>query len=359
MTGLLEINGLRTWFHTRAGVARAVDDVSLRLQPGETLALVGESGSGKSVTAYSILRLIEPPGAIEAGEILFNGTNLLTLDHKKMRDVRGNRIAMIFQEPLSAFNPVQSVGAQIAEAIRLHRRASRRAAYARAAWLLEQVGIPSPDQRVHEFPHRLSGGMRQRAMIALALACEPDLLIADEPTTALDVTTQAQILDLLKSLQAQNGMGLLLITHDLGVVAETADRAAVMYAGRVVEEGPVATLFARPLHPYTAGLLASVAIDDLPPGGRLPEISGTAPSLLSMPQGCAFAARCPAVSAASGCLAEKPAFSAMTPQHRVACFSAHPAASPVVVFPRSAEAATESTARPAPRDNGEDRRAVA
>jgi oligopeptide/dipeptide ABC transporter ATP-binding protein len=336
VAALLSIRGLRTWFHTRAGIARAVDDVNLHLQPGETLALAGESGSGKSVTAYSILRLIQPPGRIEAGEIMFNGTNLLTLDDRGIRNVRGNRVAMIFQEPLSAFNPVQKVGAQIVEAIRLHRRVSRRAAYARAVELLAQVGIPSPGARAHEFPHRLSGGMRQRAMIALALACEPDILIADEPTTALDVTTQAQILDLLKSLQARNGMGLLLITHDLGVVAETADRVAVMYAGRVVEEGPVDTLFSRPSHPYTAGLLAAVAIDDVPPGERLPEISGMAPSLLAMPQGCAFAARCPKASAAAGCFTESPVFSSLTLQRHVACFAANPAASPVTVFPRSA-----------------------
>ncbi|MDR2678234.1 MAG: ABC transporter ATP-binding protein [Zoogloeaceae bacterium] len=318
MTELLSIRGLRTWFHTRAGVAHAVNDVSLSIAPGETLALVGESGSGKSVTALSILRLIQEPGRIEAGEILFRGTNLLSMEDRMLRGIRGNRIAMIFQEPLSAFNPVQSVGAQITEAIRLHQRISRRAAFTRAIELLEQVGIPSPDARAHEFPHRLSGGMRQRAMIALALACAPDLLIADEPTTALDVTTQAQILDLLKSLQAENGMGLLLITHDLGVVAETADRAAVLYAGRVVEEGTVDTLFAHPSHPYTTGLLASVAIDGLLPGERLPEIPGTVPSLLAMPQGCTFADRCPLASAA--CFTHTPSFSALEEGHRVACF---------------------------------------
>ncbi|MDR2165074.1 MAG: ABC transporter ATP-binding protein [Zoogloeaceae bacterium] len=340
MTKLLSIRGLRTWFHTRAGVARAVDGVDLEIAPGETLALVGESGSGKSVTALSILRLIQEPGRIVAGEIRFDGMNLLTLDDRRLRAIRGNRIAMIFQEPLSAFNPVQSIGAQIVEAIRLHRRTSRRAAYARAVELLEQVGISSPDIRVHEFPHRLSGGMRQRAMIALALACKPDILIADEPTTALDVTTQAQILDLLKSLQTENGMGLLLITHDLSVVAETADRATIMYAGRVVEEGPVATLFTRPSHPYTAGLLASVAIDDLPPGERLPEIPGTVPSLLAMPQGCAFADRCPKASGAAGCFTKAPEFSAVSPrgEHRVACFLS--AMSPAWRFPVPAERKT-------------------
>jgi oligopeptide/dipeptide ABC transporter ATP-binding protein len=324
VTELLAIKGLRTWFHTRAGIARAVNDVSLRIQPGETVALVGESGCGKSVTAYSILRLISRPGRIEAGEILFKGTNLLKLDDKSIRAIRGNRIAMIFQEPLSAFNPVQTIGTQIVEAIRLHRRTSRHAAERRAVELLAQVGIPSPAERIHEFPHRLSGGMRQRAMIALALSCEPDLLIADEPTTALDVTIQAQILHLLKTLQAENGMGLLLITHDLGVVAETADRATVMYAGRVVEEGPVSTLFTRPAHPYTAGLLAAVSIDDLPPGAHLPEIRGAVPSLLGESAACAFANRCPRATHEAGCFENTPVCAHMTDWHRVACFSPQP-----------------------------------
>jgi oligopeptide/dipeptide ABC transporter ATP-binding protein len=342
MTGLLEVKGLRTWFHTRRGVVRAVNDVNLVIRPGETLALVGESGCGKSVTAYSILRLVNAPGCIEAGSVLFRGTDLLRLDERGIRDVRGNRIAMIFQEPLSAFNPVQTVGAQIVEAIRLHRRASRREACRYAMDLLEKVGIPSPAARVHEFPHRLSGGMRQRAMIALALACEPDLLIADEPTTALDVTTQAQILELLKSLQARNGMGLLLITHDLGVVAETAGRAAVMYAGRVIEEGPVSTLFARPSHPYTAGLLASVCIDTLTPGERLPEIPGAVPLLLTMPQGCAFAERCAACHA--GCLAGLPAFREVDDDHRVACLLPDAADRPAQVYPLYGTPASNSRA---------------
>ncbi|MDR1934029.1 MAG: ABC transporter ATP-binding protein [Candidatus Accumulibacter sp.] len=322
MGEFLAVRGLRTWFHTRGGVARAVDDVSLDVRAGGTLALVGESGSGKSVTACSILRLINEPGRIEAGEIRFKGVDLLKLDDRGIRHIRGNRVAMIFQEPLSAFNPVQTVGAQIVEAIRLHRCVSRREAYARVVDLLEQVGIPSPAERAREFPHRLSGGMRQRAMIALALACEPELLIADEPTTALDVTTQAQILRLLKTLQTAKGMGLLLITHDLGVVAEIADRAAVMYAGRIVEEGPVSDLFTRPSHPYTEGLLASVAIDDLPPGARLPEIPGMVPSLLAMPKGCAFADRCPRASRDAGCFADSPAFAPVAKEHRVACFQA-------------------------------------
>ncbi|WP_420992159.1 ABC transporter ATP-binding protein [Cupriavidus sp. 30B13] len=306
---LLEIRELRTWFDTRGGVARAVDGVSLSVARGETVALVGESGSGKSVTAYSVLRLIpRGRGRIAGGQVLFDGTDLLTLPDAAIRAIRGNRIAMIFQEPLSALNPVLSIGQQIAEAIRLHRPLSARAAWERAVALLEQVQIPSPQRRAHDFPHQLSGGMRQRAMIAIALACEPDLLIADEPTTALDVTTQAQILDLLRRLQAEHGMGLLLITHDLGVVAEVADRAAVMYAGRVVEEGPVEALFAAPAHPYTQGLLASLALDELPPGARLPEIPGTVPSLLAMPPGCAFAPRC--AHARPACHAEAPLLSA-------------------------------------------------
>jgi len=314
---LLDIRGLQTSFHTRAGTVRAVDSVDLSVARGETVALVGESGSGKSVTAYSVLRLLpRGQGAITGGSIRFDGTELTTLPEAAMRALRGNRISMIFQEPLSALNPVLSIGWQIAEAIRLHRPAGRREAWARAVDLLAQVGIPSPAQRVHDHPHQLSGGMRQRAVIAIALACEPDLLIADEPTTALDVTTQAQILDLLRTLQAERGMGLLLITHDLGVVAEVADRAAVMYAGRVVEQAPVRTLFDAPSHPYTEGLLASLAIEHLRPGTRLPEIAGTVPSLLHMPPGCAFAPRCGRAQAA--CHELRPALSQPGP-HRVAC----------------------------------------
>ncbi|MFT4268950.1 MAG: ABC transporter ATP-binding protein [Xenophilus sp.] len=305
---LLDIQHLQTTFDTRAGPVRAVDGVSLRVERGETVALVGESGSGKSVTAYSVLRLLpRGQGRVTGGRILFDGQDLATLPEPAMRALRGNRISMIFQEPLSALNPVLSIGWQIAEAIRLHRSATRREAWARAVELLAQVGIPSPAQRVHDVPHQLSGGMRQRAVIAIALACEPDLLIADEPTTALDVTTQAQILDLLRTLQAERGMGLLLITHDLGVVAEVADRAAVMYAGRVVEQAPVRALFEAPAHPYTEGLLASLAIEHLRPGARLPEIAGTVPSLLDMPPGCAFAPRCGRAEAQ--CHAARPALS--------------------------------------------------
>jgi len=290
---LLDIRALRTGFTTATGHVTALHDVSLSIDRGETLALVGESGSGKSVTACSILRLLPRRVArVTGGQILFNGADLLALDDRAMQGIRGNRIAMIFQEPMSALNPVMRIGDQIIEAVRLHRRVTHAEAHARALALLEQVRMPSPRERANDFPHQLSGGMRQRAMIAIALACEPDLLIADEPTTALDVTTQAQILALLKRLQAETGMAMLLITHDLGVVAETANRAAVMYAGRVVEQGPVEALLTRPAHPYTAGLLAALAIETLPPGSRLPEIPGTVPPLSAMPAGCAFAPRC-------------------------------------------------------------------
>tara|TARA_B100001105_G_scaffold244607_1_gene226518 strand:+ start:704 stop:1717 length:1014 start_codon:yes stop_codon:yes gene_type:complete len=291
-TPLLEVRGLRTWFHTPAGVAKAVDGVDLTLHRGQTLALVGESGSGKSVTAASLLRLVPPPGRIEAGQVLLQGTDLLQLDAAALRRVRGGRIGMVFQD-LSALNPVQTIGAQIAEAVQLHQpQLGRRAAWERALQLLAQVRLPDPKAQARAVPHRLSGGQRQRALIALALAGEPELLVADEPTTALDVTTQAEILALLAELQRSTGLGLLLITHDLGVVAQVADRAAVMYAGRIVEEGPVAELFAAPRHPYTAGLLASVALEQVTPGSRLPEIGGTVPSLLTLPPGCAFAPRC-------------------------------------------------------------------
>lgn len=290
---LLDVRALRTTFTTANGPVTALHDVSLHIDRGETLALVGESGSGKSVTAYSIMGLLPRRTArIAGGQALFEGTDLLALDARAMQDIRGNRIAMIFQEPMSALNPVMRIGDQIAEAIRLHRQVTHARAAERAVGLLEQVRMPSPAARAGDYPHQLSGGMRQRAMIAIALACAPDLLIADEPTTALDVTTQAQILALLKRLQAETGMAMLLITHDLGVVAETADRAAVMYAGRIVEHGDVADLLSHPTHPYTAGLLASLAIEALPPGARLPEIPGTVPPLSAMPPGCAFAPRC-------------------------------------------------------------------
>jgi peptide/nickel transport system ATP-binding protein len=296
---LLEVKNLQTWFFSEGRVLKAVDGVSLALEEGETVALVGESGCGKSVTAVSILGLVpNPPGRIVGGEILFEGRDLLALDHRSLRAVRGNRIGMIFQEPMTSLNPVFTIGNQIVEAIEQHRPVKRKAARSRAAELLELVGLVDPNRLLDEYPHRLSGGMRQRAMIAMALSCEPKLLIADEPTTALDVTTQAQILELLNTLQQRLRMAMLIITHDLGVVAKTARRVAVMYAGRKVEEASVADLLARPLHPYTQGLLASLPdpereLDGKDKPGRLKEIPGMVPSLHDLPMGCAFAPRCP------------------------------------------------------------------
>jgi oligopeptide/dipeptide ABC transporter ATP-binding protein len=296
---LLEVRNLQTWFFSEGRVLKAVDGVSLALEEGETVALVGESGCGKSVTAVSILGLVpNPPGRIVGGEILFEGCDLLALDHRSLRAVRGNRIGMIFQEPMTSLNPVFTIGNQIVEAIEQHRPVKRKAARSRAAELLDLVGLADPNRLLDEYPHRLSGGMRQRAMIAMALSCEPKLLIADEPTTALDVTTQAQILELLNTLQQRLRMAMLIITHDLGVVAKTAGRVAVMYAGRKVEEASVADLLARPLHPYTQGLLASLPdpereLDGKGKPGRLKEIPGMVPSLHDLPMGCAFAPRCP------------------------------------------------------------------
>jgi oligopeptide/dipeptide ABC transporter ATP-binding protein len=273
-------------------VARAVDGVSLHIDAGETVGIVGESGCGKSVTALSILRLINPPGRIEAGSrMLFEGRDLMQLPEDEMRRVRGNRIAMIFQEPMTALNPVFTVGDQIAETLLVHSRATKREAWAAAVELMEAVRIPDAASRVKDYPHQLSGGMRQRVMIAIALACRPALIIADEPTTALDVTIQAQILDLLREMKAKFHLALLLITHDLGVVAETADRVAVMYAGRIVETGPVRAIFRNPAHPYTRGLLASIPGGT--PGQRLRAIEGTVPLLGALPSGCAFNPRCP------------------------------------------------------------------
>jgi oligopeptide/dipeptide ABC transporter ATP-binding protein len=290
---LLEIRALFVSFRTDAGRVPAVRGVDLALRERETLALVGESGCGKSVTALSILRLVAtPPGAYDRGEILLRGEDLLRVSEERIREVRGNDVAMIFQEPMTSLNPVFPVGEQVAEAIELHQRASRQEARARAIEALRRVGIPAPEQRVDEYPHQLSGGMRQRVMIAMALACSPMLLIADEPTTALDVTIQAQILELMAQLQHELGMAVLLITHDLGVVAETAHRVAVMYAGRVVEEAKVAELFENPRHPYTAGLLRSRPRLDAE-RGRLVAIEGSVPDALHQPSGCAFHPRCP------------------------------------------------------------------
>jgi peptide/nickel transport system ATP-binding protein len=303
---LLSVRNLVTEFRTDEGVLRAVDDVSFDLPAGGTLGVVGESGCGKSVTSLSILRLIQSPGRVAAGEIRFEGRDLLALPEPAMRAVRGARIAMIFQEPMSSLNPVYSVGEQIIESVVLHQRRSRREAWARAVELLALVGIPSPAERAHAFPHQLSGGMRQRVMIAMALACEPKLLIADEPTTALDVTIQAQILELLASLRARLGMAVMLITHDLGVVAEFAEQVVVMYAGRVVERAAVGELFARPLHPYTRGLLRSVpSYGDNARARRLPTIPGVVPDLRRLPSGCRFRDRCD--RAFDRCATEEPA----------------------------------------------------
>ena len=301
---VLEIRDLVTEFRTDHGVVRAVDGVAFSIPARGTLGLVGESGSGKSVTALSIMRLVASPGRVASGEIRYNGKDLVTLPIEEMRAIRGNRIAMIFQEPMTSLNPVHTVGDQVGEAVRLHQKKSRAEARTIAIEMFRLVGIPSPEERIDAYPHQLSGGMRQRVMIAMALACKPDLLIADEPTTALDVTIQAQILELLKSLQRELGMSILLITHDLGVVAETCDEVVVMYAGRVVEQAPTKTLFASPRHHYTAGLLASVPAYGDGTHERLREIKGIVPSLWELPKGCKFSDRCPAVQ--DRCRAEEP-----------------------------------------------------
>jgi peptide/nickel transport system ATP-binding protein len=318
---LLEVRDLRTHFFTRDGVAKAVDGVSFSVEAGEMLALVGESGCGKSVTAFSILRLIaDPPGRIVGGEIVFEGRDLLKLSDAEMRAIRGDRIGMIFQDPMTSLNPVFTIGEQIAEAVSMHRPVSRKAALARAVELLELVKIPDPHRRVQDYPHRLSGGMRQRAVIAMALACEPALLIADEPTTALDVTIQAQVLELISELKDRLGMGVIIITHDLGIVAQHAKRVAVMYAGRIVEEADVGALFQRPLHPYTQGLLASIPRPHVKSTDRLTEIPGMVPSLNDMPAGCSFAPRCP--RAIERCNASAPTLDPVGNARKVACFVA-------------------------------------
>jgi oligopeptide/dipeptide ABC transporter ATP-binding protein len=296
MPHLLEVNDLRTHFQTRAGLVRAVDGVSFYLDRGELLGLVGESGCGKSMTALSVMRLVASPGKIVGGQVLFEGTDLLRLSDTDMRKMRGDDIAMIFQDPMTSLNPVYTVGEQIAEALRLHRKMSRKEARQATIEAMREVAIPDPARRINDYPHQLSGGMRQRVMIAMALACNPKLLIADEPTTALDVTIQAQILELLDDLRKQRDLAVLLITHDLGVVAEVADRVAVMYTGRVVEESPVEELFARPKHPYTEGLLRSVpklTAAEVVKKERLETIEGVVPSPTELPPGCHFAPRCP------------------------------------------------------------------
>jgi peptide/nickel transport system ATP-binding protein len=321
---VLEVKNLQTVFFTASGLFRAVDSLSLTVRRGETLAIVGESGCGKSVSALSIMRLVpDPPGRIVGGAVRLEGTDLLSLDDEKMRDIRGNRISMIFQEPMTSLNPVMRIGDQITEAVRLHQPLTATQAWAQAIEMLRLVRIPEAAQRAREYPHQLSGGMRQRAMIAMALACRPALLIADEPTTALDVTIQAQILALILDLQKELGTGLILITHDLGVVAQTAQRVIVMYAGKKVEEADVDSLFANPRHPYTRGLMASIPTLPLPgtkSTARLAEIPGTVPSLVRLPQGCAFAPRCPL--AVERCRAEYPPLEKFGGNHFAACWRA-------------------------------------
>jgi peptide/nickel transport system ATP-binding protein len=316
---LLEVDDLYTHFDTIGGTIRSVDGVSWRLDAGQTLGVVGESGCGKSVTALSILRLVPTPPARHGGSIRYRDTDLLRLTEKEMRRIRGNRISMIFQEPMTSLNPVLSVGRQIAETITVHQQVGRREALERSVEMLRLVQIAEPERRIAEYPHQFSGGMRQRVMIALALACKPDVLIADEPTTALDVTIQAQILELLCGLQRQLGMGIVMITHDLGVVAECCDHVVVMYAGRKVEDASVLDLFDRPLHPYTRALMASMPSMNAT-ASRLTEIPGMVPAPQDLSHGCAFAPRC--AYATERCRAEAPALEAHGDDHAVACFEA-------------------------------------
>jgi peptide/nickel transport system ATP-binding protein len=314
---LLEVKKLRTSFFTGDGVVHAVDNVSFHVGRGEAVALVGESGCGKSVTALSIMRLVTPPGKITGGQVLFKGRDLAALSENEIRKVRGDDIAMVFQEPMTSLNPVFKIGAQVAEAIRIHRKVSKKEAWKKAGEMLELVSIPDPVKRLDDYPHQLSGGMRQRVMIAMALSCDPELLIADEPTTALDVTIQAQIMELLASLQKRLGLALLLITHDLGVVAEFCERVIVMYTGRIVEEAPVRELFANPAHPYTRGLLKSLP-SVTKEGGRLPTIKGMVPSLTALPKGCKFNPRCPDVMEI--CLGNEPARMSVGKGHDARCY---------------------------------------
>jgi oligopeptide/dipeptide ABC transporter ATP-binding protein len=318
---ILEVKNLRTSFPTAGGFVHAVDNVSFNVRKGEALALVGESGCGKSVTAMSIMRLVAPPGRITAGEVRFKGRNLAELSEREMCAVRGDDIAMVFQEPMTSLNPVFKIGAQVAEAVRIHKKVSKKEAWKRAGEMLELVSIPDPIKRLDDYPHQLSGGMRQRVMIAMALSCDPELLIADEPTTALDVTIQAQIMELLASLQQRLGLAILLITHDLGVVAEFCERVIVMYTGRVVEESPVRDLFANSAHPYTRGLLKSlpsVSAGDPSAPHRLPTIKGMVPSINNLPRGCKFNPRCPDVM--DICLGNEPARMVVSPGHDARCY---------------------------------------
>jgi oligopeptide transport system ATP-binding protein len=324
METLLRIENLKTQFTTRDGVVKAVDGVSFTLNRGETLGVVGESGSGKSVTAMSIMRLIQgPQGKIVEGDMEFKGEDILAMDEASVRDMRGNRIAMIFQDPMTSLNPVFRVGDQIAESLVVHKGLSKKEAHNRAVELLDLVGIPKPEHRARDYPHQFSGGMRQRAMIAMALACDPDILIADEPTTALDVTIQAQILELMMELQQRTGSAIIMITHDLGVVADMANNVLVMYAGRPVEYGTADEVFYSPLHPYAWGLLDSLPRHDISEKGELCPIVGQPPSLINVPSGCAFHPRCPYVQ--DICRTQVPEFKAIEGTHGSAChFSADP-----------------------------------
>jgi len=318
---LLEVEGLRVEFKTRNGIARVIDDLHLSVMPGETLGVVGESGCGKSMTALSIMGLVPiPPGRIAAGKIMLDGEDLLQVSESRMREVRGNEISMIFQEPMTSLNPVYSVGNQIAETARLHEGLSARAARDRAVEMLHAVGIPAPDKRVDEFPHQLSGGMRQRVMIAMALTCKPRVLIADEPTTALDVTVQAQIFDLLQDLQEQTGTAIILITHDMGAIAEMAHRAMVMYAGRKIEQASVDEILTNPKHPYTQGLIACVphmTSNPNPEPARLQEIPGVVPAMTALGKGCPFAPRC--AHAMDQCRSQMPNIETVDENHLAAC----------------------------------------
>ncbi len=315
---LLEIENLKTHFFTEAGIVRAVDGVSLSLQAGRSLGLVGESGCGKSMTALSILRLVPPPGRIVEGEIVFKEKGLLKLSSEEMRRVRGNEISMIFQEPMTSLNPVFTVGNQVGEAFRLHQKLGRKEAREKSIEMFRMVGIPSPENRVKDYPHQMSGGMRQRVMIAMALACRPDLLIADEPSTALDVTIQAQILELLISLQNEMGMAMILITHDLGIIAETVQDVCIMYAGVIVESALVGEIFASPLHPYTRGLLDSLPNPETGKGKPLKGIKGLVPDLSNLPSGCRFRDRC--TIAEDVCIEHEPELKDVENGHMVRCY---------------------------------------
>ncbi len=347
---LLEVRGLQTHFKVMDGTVPAVDGVDFSLRRGETLGLVGESGSGKSVTALSVMRLIETPGVIVGGEIWFDGRDILKLSEGDMEDIRGNDITMVFQEPMTSLNPVFTVGEQIAESVRLHRHASKKDAWDRAIEMVRLVGIPSPERRVKQYPHEMSGGMRQRIMIAMALACDPKLIIADEPTTALDVTIQAQILELVKRIQTESGAALLLITHDLAVVAETVQRVAVMYAGKIVESGDVEETLLHPKHPYTEGLLTSIP-SRVARGQRLNVIKGTVPNPFRLPKGCRFEPRCP--YSFEPCKPYEPPLQVVGPDRRVRCWLSVPVEErPGAAVAPAAPAAVEAPAVPATSGGG-------